>query len=60
MLTRIWDDTHAKSLIMEGPGAINIEEEGPVPYEPLLGQIWGEGSNSRIARMAPGVVINCP
>jgi hypothetical protein len=34
--------------------------EKPVPYEPLLGEILGEGSTSRIARVAPGVIIKCP
>lgn len=32
----------------------------PVPYEPLLGEVLAEGSTSRIARMAPGVVIKYP
>lgn len=53
------DDTHGMP-ITEGPGAINVEDDGPVPYEPLLGEILGEGSTSRIARVAPGVVIKCP
>lgn len=53
------DDTHATS-ITEGSGATNIEKDHPVPYEPLLGEILGEGSTSRIARVAPGVIIKCP
>lgn len=44
----------------EGPCAVNIETEGPVPYEPLLGEVLDEGSTSRIARVAPGVIIKCP
>ncbi|CAG8318863.1 unnamed protein product [Penicillium nalgiovense] len=47
--------------IVESPDAINIEKEGPVPYDPpLLDEILGEGSTSRIARVAPGVIIKCP
>ncbi|KAJ5927874.1 hypothetical protein N7466_006830 [Penicillium verhagenii] len=52
-------DTNATS-ITECPGAIIIEKEDPVPYEPLLGEILGEGSTSRIARVAPGVIIKYP
>ncbi|CAG8177271.1 unnamed protein product [Penicillium nalgiovense] len=47
--------------IVESPDAINIEKESPVPYDPpLLDEILGEGSTSRIARVAPGVIIKCP
>ncbi|KAJ5550608.1 hypothetical protein N7535_001448 [Penicillium sp. DV-2018c] len=53
------DDTHTTS-ITESPSAINIETEDPVPYEPPLGEILGEGSTCRIARVAPGVIIKCP
>ncbi|KAL2859304.1 kinase-like domain-containing protein [Aspergillus pseudodeflectus] len=52
-------DTHATS-ITECPGAVGVENEDPVPYEPLLGEILGEGSTSRIARVAPGVIIKYP
>lgn len=52
-------DTHTAS-IAECPGAVGIENEDSVPYEPLLGDILGEGSTSRIARVAPGVIIKCP
>jgi hypothetical protein len=45
---------------MEASYAINIEKDDPVPYEPPLGEILGEGSTSRIARVVPGVVIKCP
>lgn len=53
------DDTHA-ILITEGPGAISTEKEGPVPYEPPVGEILGEGSTCHIARVAPGVIIKYP
>jgi hypothetical protein len=47
--------------IIESPDAINIEKETPVPYEPpLLGEVLGKGSTSRITRVAPGVIIKCP
>ncbi|KAJ5129551.1 uncharacterized protein N7515_005590 [Penicillium bovifimosum] len=46
--------------IAESPGAINIENDSPVPYEPPLGEILGEGSTCLIARVAPGVIIKCP
>jgi len=46
--------------IPEGPDSIHIEKEIPVPYEPPLGEILGEGSTCHIARLAPGVVIKCP
>jgi hypothetical protein len=52
-------DTHAMS-ITECPGAVGVENEDPVPHEPLLGEILGEGSTSRIARVAPGVIIKYP
>lgn len=53
------DDIQPTS-ITETPGAINFEKDDPVPYEPPLGEILGEGSTSRIARVAPGVIIKCP
>ncbi|KAJ5433510.1 uncharacterized protein N7458_012666, partial [Penicillium daleae] len=49
------DDTYPTS-ITEALGAINIEKDEPVPYEPPLGEILAEGSTSRIARVAPGFV----
>lgn len=50
------DNTH------DSPKATDteLEEDAPVPYEPLLGEILGEGSTSHIARIAPGVIIKCP
>lgn len=53
------DDTPAV-LVTGGPGVIDIEKDGPVPYEPLLGEILGEGSTSRIARVTPGIIIKYP
>ena len=53
------DDAHATSNT-EHPVAIHVEKDDPVPFEPLLGEILGEGSTSRIARLAPGVIIKCP
>jgi hypothetical protein len=53
------DDTYAAS-VTEEPDAINIEKDYPVPYEPLVGEILGEGPTSRIARVAPGVIIKYP
>jgi hypothetical protein len=53
------DDTRATS-ITECPDTIKIEKEDPLLYEPPLGEILGEGSTSRIARVAPGVIIKCP
>lgn len=53
------DDTYAAS-ITEGPGAVNSEQDYLVPYEPVVGQILGEGSTSRIALVAPGVIIKYP
>ena len=53
------DDTYAAS-ITEEPGVVNIEQDYLVPYEPVVGQILGEGSTSRIALVAPGVIIKYP
>lgn len=54
------DDTHATLPLTKSPDAITTEEHIPIPYEPLLGDILGDGSTSRIARIAPGVIIKCP
>ncbi|KAJ5091324.1 hypothetical protein NUU61_006194 [Penicillium alfredii] len=53
------DDTHATS-ITKSPGAMSIEIDAPVPYEPPLGEILSEGSTSCIVNVAIGVVIKCP
>lgn len=53
------DNTHATSNT-ERPVAIHLERDDPVPYEPLPGEVLGEGSTSRIARLAPGVIIKYP
>ena len=45
---------------MEAPDAKNIDEDTMVPYKPLFGETLGEVSTSRIARVAPGVIIKCP
>ena len=39
---------------------MNIVNESPILYEPRLGKVVGEGSTSRIARVAPAVIIKCP
>lgn len=55
---QVWRTIHTQRQSRKNQ--MNIEKDDPVPYEPVVGEILGEGPTSRIARVAPGVIIKYP